>query len=196
MARPKDPQREARNRREILKAARACFSRHGFHQTTMRQIIEQSGKSAGSVYHYYSSKENIVEAIAAEERQGIDYLVTQLTRASQPIPALIQLVTVLLRETPKEDAILASEVAAEACRNPVVRQAVAQNDRVLFDAIEHCLHTGQNAGQITTTLPATQLTQVIVAHYEGLIGHIAQGTLLPKQAAALTQVILTRLLTP
>lgn len=196
MARPKDPQREARNRREILKAARECFARHGFHQTTMRQIIEQSGKSAGGVYHYFPSKESIVEAIATEERQGIDYLIARLERAGDPIPALIKLVTVILRETPPEDAILATEIAAEACRNPTVRQALAHNDELLFEAIEHCLRTGQTTGHITSDMPAAQLAHLIVAFYEGLIGQIAQGTTTGKDAVALTGATLTKLLTP
>ena len=47
---------EAR-RRQIIDAAYQCFARKGFHQTTMRDIYAEAKLSAGSVYHYFDSKE-------------------------------------------------------------------------------------------------------------------------------------------
>jgi AcrR family transcriptional regulator len=56
----------AARRRQILDAALVCFSRGGFHQTSMQQIFEESGLSPGAVYRYFKGKEEIVQAIAAE----------------------------------------------------------------------------------------------------------------------------------
>ena len=52
---------EAR-RNEILDAAFACFRRRGFHQTTMQDIYREAGLSAGAVYHYFHSKEEMISA--------------------------------------------------------------------------------------------------------------------------------------
>jgi AcrR family transcriptional regulator len=60
----------AARRRQILDAALACFSRGGFHQTSMQQIFEESGLSPGAVYRYFKGKEEIVQAIAAETLGG------------------------------------------------------------------------------------------------------------------------------
>jgi AcrR family transcriptional regulator len=60
----------AARRRQILDAALVCFSRGGFHQTSMQQIFEESGLSPGAVYRYFKGKEEIVEAIAAETFGG------------------------------------------------------------------------------------------------------------------------------
>lgn len=196
MARPKDHQREARNRADILNAARDCFARFGFHQTTMRQIIEQSGKSAGGVYHYFPSKDSIVEAISTEERQGINYLIAQLDRAKNPMKGLLKLVAAIVRETPREDAILATEIAAEACRNDTIRQLIAINDEALFNAIERGIERGQIEGSISSHLSADHLSQCVVAFYEGLIGQVAQGQLTIKEAVRLSHSGLTRLLSP
>ena len=54
----------AARRQQILDAALACFDRDGFHGASMQDIFEESGMSAGAVYRYFSSKEDIVEAIA------------------------------------------------------------------------------------------------------------------------------------
>jgi AcrR family transcriptional regulator len=60
----------AARRRQILDAALACFSRSGFHQTSMQQIFEESGLSPGAVYRYFKGKEEIVRAIAEETLRG------------------------------------------------------------------------------------------------------------------------------
>jgi AcrR family transcriptional regulator len=52
---------EAR-REQILEAAAACFSRKGFHQTTMQDICEAAQLSPGAVYTYFPSKESIITA--------------------------------------------------------------------------------------------------------------------------------------
>jgi AcrR family transcriptional regulator len=61
----------AARRRQILDAALVCFSRRGFHQTSMQAIFQESGLSPGAVYRYFRGKEEIVEAIAAETLGGL-----------------------------------------------------------------------------------------------------------------------------
>jgi TetR/AcrR family transcriptional regulator, transcriptional repressor of aconitase len=56
---------EAR-RRQIMDAAITCFARQGFHRATMQDIVAETGLSAGAIYRYFRSKEDIVAAIAAE----------------------------------------------------------------------------------------------------------------------------------
>jgi AcrR family transcriptional regulator len=56
---------EAR-RRQIMEAAITCFAREGFHRATMQDIVAETGLSAGAIYRYFPSKEDIVAAIAAE----------------------------------------------------------------------------------------------------------------------------------
>ena len=65
-----DAHRESR-RRQILDASVECFAREGFHRSSMAQIIAEAGVSAGTIYLYFTSKEEIVEAIA-EERHALE----------------------------------------------------------------------------------------------------------------------------
>jgi len=70
MPRVTDAHRESR-RRQILDASVECFAREGFHRSSMSQIIAEAGVSAGTIYLYFTSKEEIVEAIA-EERHALE----------------------------------------------------------------------------------------------------------------------------
>ncbi|WP_344893795.1 TetR/AcrR family transcriptional regulator [Actinomadura meridiana] len=51
-----------RRRRQILDAARACFIRKGVHDTSMQDIFAESGLSAGAVYRYFKSKNELIKA--------------------------------------------------------------------------------------------------------------------------------------
>ncbi len=65
MPRITDERREAR-RSEIVAAARRCFSRDGFHQTSMPDIAREAGMSAGAFYRYFPSKEDVILEIAGQ----------------------------------------------------------------------------------------------------------------------------------
>lgn len=55
-------QRHSR-RNQMLDAAQRCFKKQGFHKTTLRDIAQEFGMSAGHIYNYFSNKEAIIEAL-------------------------------------------------------------------------------------------------------------------------------------
>lgn len=55
-------------RDQILEAAVRCFCRLGYQGTTMRDIFEEAELSAGAVYNYFQSKEEIIQAVAERSR--------------------------------------------------------------------------------------------------------------------------------
>lgn len=62
MPKVSDAHREAR-REQIAAAALACFAAKGFQRTSMADIIEASGLSAGAIYLHFESKQQIVMAV-------------------------------------------------------------------------------------------------------------------------------------
>ena len=69
---------EAR-RREIIAAAGRCFARKGIQATTMREIFAEAGMSAGAVYNYFKTKDDL---IAAGIRDSTDENVAALRGAT------------------------------------------------------------------------------------------------------------------
>ncbi len=65
MARVSQEHLDAR-RRQILDGAAVCFARNGFHATSMQDVLKAVDLSAGAVYRYFSGKEELIAAIAAE----------------------------------------------------------------------------------------------------------------------------------
>lgn len=65
-----EKQKEKRER--ILREAVILFSRNGYSQTTISDVAKASGVSFGSVFTYFSSKENLFRSAVAEPLQRWD----------------------------------------------------------------------------------------------------------------------------
>ncbi|TIU12412.1 MAG: helix-turn-helix transcriptional regulator, partial [Mesorhizobium sp.] len=50
---------------ELLDCAQRLFFAHGYDNTTVNDIIREAGLSKGAFYHYFASKEALLEALAA-----------------------------------------------------------------------------------------------------------------------------------
>jgi AcrR family transcriptional regulator len=51
-------------RAQIIEAALACFTRHGYVNATMDDIAAESGLSKGAIYWYFDSKDDLFQAAA------------------------------------------------------------------------------------------------------------------------------------
>src|SRR5512145_906157 len=73
------PTRE-RRRAEILAAAGRLFASRGIRETTVRQIAEEVGVLAGSLYYYFENKDGILDALM---RPYVDALLERYRRCAE-----------------------------------------------------------------------------------------------------------------
>jgi AcrR family transcriptional regulator len=69
----KDPNLVERRRRQIADAAVRLFVEKGFHKTTTRQIARAADISIGSLYEYFTTKEDILYIVC-------DFIHTEMER--------------------------------------------------------------------------------------------------------------------
>ena len=90
----KDPDLVTRRRRQIAAAAVQLFIEKGFHKTTTRQIARASGFSIGSLYEYFTSKEDILymvcESIHAEVERGVTEAMTRTTGGRETLARVMR----------------------------------------------------------------------------------------------------------
>lgn len=48
---------------QVIKTARQLFVEHGYYNVSIPAIVKASGVSTGAIYNYFSSKENLAQAI-------------------------------------------------------------------------------------------------------------------------------------
>ncbi|MBV7696486.1 TetR/AcrR family transcriptional regulator [Streptomyces sp. TRM70350] len=85
MARVSQEHLDAR-RRQILDGAAVCFARNGFHATSMQDVLKEVDLSAGAVYRYFSSKEQLIAAIVGEVLASVREAFEEAARQSPPPP--------------------------------------------------------------------------------------------------------------
>jgi AcrR family transcriptional regulator len=112
--------RQAR-RDEIADAALRCFSERGFQATSMADIIEASGLSAGAIYGHYTGKQDIVLAVA-ERILGQRSLELEVFAAAEAIPSPADVIRLMVTRVADEfdgtGALL--QVWAEAVVTPEI----------------------------------------------------------------------------
>jgi AcrR family transcriptional regulator len=90
----KDPDLVKRRRRQIADAAVQLFIEKGFHKTTTRQIARAAGSSIGSLYEYFTSKEDILymvcESIHAEVERGVTGAMSRATGGGDALAGVIR----------------------------------------------------------------------------------------------------------
>ena len=166
-----DLQRETR-RQQILDAARRCFSRDGFHNTTTADIVRESGVSQGTLYLYFATKDDIILALADDRHQAEAYVSALAQSEQDPIEGLSLLLELHGESLVDRQRLDARRVGvlgwAEALRNPVVHENITGNIASVRREIARLLARGQAAGQIRTQLDAEAVAQVLIAIFQGL----------------------------
>jgi len=61
----------------IIKEAQGIFARFGFKKTTIDEIAKATNKAKSSIYHYFSSKEDIFKSILEEESRVLNQAIRQ-----------------------------------------------------------------------------------------------------------------------
>jgi TetR/AcrR family transcriptional regulator, repressor for uid operon len=157
-------------KRQILEAAAACFARHGFHGATMPQICAEAGLSPGTVYRYFRSKDDLIEAMVELDRAESLALIATIERAADPPAAVGKAVDAALAgiDDPAAAAVYL-EVGAEAARNPRVAAIVRRHQESITDALAALIRRGQERGNVAAAVDPHDAAVVIFALIDGVV---------------------------
>lgn len=160
-------------RRQVLTAAHHCFARHGLHATTMQEIADEAGLSAGALYRYFNGKEALIEALAdwGLERKR------EVLEALQPgggAEALARVVGDMLRplaaDSPVTEATLRLDVRlwSEALDQPAIRRLFQDQSASLKSPIADYLRTERTAGRVRHDIDPEAAADAVFALLAGL----------------------------
>lgn len=162
----------AARRDQILDAATARFAANGFQATGMADVIAASGLSAGAVYRYFRSKDELIAAIVERVLgQAADRFESLLAEDGAPDPATavaaaVQLVADLGGRGPVDLTRVAVQAWGEALRNPGVQVVVDRAYRTIRGYFAEVARRAQAAGRLPADadplhLGATMLSAVV-----------------------------------
>ncbi|MGD9965933.1 MAG: TetR/AcrR family transcriptional regulator [Hyphomonadaceae bacterium] len=168
LARPADPVLAERRRRQILDAAITCFRRRGFHQSTMAEICAEARVSAGALYRYFSSKADIIGAIAEDKRGESDDAFMRAADDQGFVPALCLAARTFLDKFTAGDGALIADIFAEAIRDDAVAAPLRASDAQSVKIFRHAVGAAQQRGEIDAALDPEMVTETLFAALEGI----------------------------
>jgi len=144
------PARKSR-REDLLAAAVRVFARKGYHTCRVSDIAEEAGVSHGLVYHYFTSKDEVLETIFRENwgpiRAAIDGIVELDEPAEERVRKICALVLHAWRRDPETVRVLVREIS----RSPQLQERIGEFQHT-FDSIERLIAEGQRQGSFDPDL--------------------------------------------
>jgi AcrR family transcriptional regulator len=160
-------------RAQIMEAARACFARKGFAQSTIQDICAEAGLSPGAIYRYFKSKSDIVFAIGDESREMVLGMIEEMKGRHTALEVLDfigeRFFGLLAEPAAEQQAMLGHpELWAETLRNPEMREHTLRSMRAWRDALAALIEKGQEEGIFDREIDPEACAMVLIATFEGL----------------------------
>ena len=185
MARPKNEKLEILRREEILQAASRVFRAKGFHLARTEDICTEAKTSAGTLFRYFKSKKEIIEAIVEAEMKANDEDLLVLAQR-QPVEGLAKLTADELQEMLRPGGYgLATESWLELSRSPDGRKQLAASSAKLEAALGALLAQGQAEGWVRRDLNAKGAASLLLILYTGVQFDADLGMDIDYEASAL-----------
>ena len=187
-------------RRHILEAAEGCFQRDGFRGASIGDICAAARMSPGHLYHYFDSKEAIVEGIFEMRLPREAEIVGELglTPNADFVTAICGWLDQRMKDVRAHGRSLGLEMRAESARNPAIAKIVSRADRRVRQFLSRLLREGQKREQVDPALDPESVAAVLHSIIFGLnrLGAVRDSTFDVKAAAATLKLLIERFLRP
>jgi len=139
-------------RRQIMEAAVRAFARKGYHSCRVGEIAEEAGVAYGLVYHYFGSKEEVLEEIFRHTWTQMLARIREVAGSGERAVEQVRKVTALLLRTWRRDPDLVRVLVREVTRSP--EQLKRQIDEIghAYQALEEIVVNGQKSGEFRDDL--------------------------------------------
>lgn len=162
--------RSTRNTRgRIIEAAWKLFYRQGYEDTTIEDIIEESGTSRGSFYHYFEGKDSLLSSLS----YLFDEKYEQLMVSMDPEMDCFEQLMYLNREL---FAMIENSISLDLLARLYSSQLITRGDKSLMDhnrtyykLLRQIVQQGQKRGHLRTDVTVSEMVRVYAMCERALI---------------------------
>lgn len=151
--------KERNTRGKIVTAAWELFYRNGYEDTTVEEIIELSGTSRGSFYHYFSSKDALLSSLSTLFDDKYEELMDSL----DPSLGAFDTLMLLNREV---FGVVERTVSVELLARMYGTQLTTKSEKHLLDKnrlyfriLRQVISEGQKSGELRSDLPTGDIVK-------------------------------------
>jgi TetR/AcrR family transcriptional regulator, fatty acid metabolism regulator protein len=113
-------------RRQILDAAVRVFARRGFHTSRVGDIAEEAGVAHGLLYHYFSSKDDVLETVFRENWAVLLERIEAVEESGEPASDQLRHVAAILLRSWLHEPDVVRVLVREIARSPEVQDRIGE----------------------------------------------------------------------
>jgi AcrR family transcriptional regulator len=166
-------------RRLLLEAAVRVFARSGYHDSRVGDITAEAGVAHGLLYHYFTSKEEVLEAVFRDAWTDVLEAFEGLESSEEPPREQLNHVAAILLGSWRRNPDLVRVLVREVARGPQVKTKVDELARALA-TIERIVARGQREGAFRKDLDPALASWIFYGAIEEIlagwvVGRLADG---------------------
>jgi TetR/AcrR family transcriptional repressor of uid operon len=167
------PEEVEHRRQEIIEAARSCFLRSGFHQTTTDEICHEAAITPGGLYHYFDSKEEIIAAVIEDSARSAVKVLTSMREDAGDVRSAFQEGTSFVRRAMQDPNVdnrtrFDIDTWAESLRSEKLAAIARKSWALRRQFVESLIAQGLEEGLYKAEVDARGLADLILAILQGL----------------------------
>ena len=124
--------RSIERRQGILDAAVRVFARKGFHTCRVGDIAEEAGVAHGLLYHYFASKDEVLETIFRENWGPVGAAIEVLAESDEPAGEQLRKIAEVMLHGWRRDPDAVRVLVREISRSHVLQERIGEFQRA-FD---------------------------------------------------------------
>jgi TetR/AcrR family transcriptional regulator, fatty acid metabolism regulator protein len=163
-------------RRRILEAAVRAFARKGYHACRVGEIASEAGVAYGLVYHYFTSKDEILETIFRETWTQMLSAIEAVEEDGVPAGEQLRKVAAIVLRTWKRDPDLVRVLVREVTRSQHIQREVEEIEQA-YAALQRIVQRGQASGEFRGDLEPRLAALVVYGALEEILTSWVMGQL-------------------
>jgi AcrR family transcriptional regulator len=171
-------------RKAILDAAVRVFARQGYEASPVGDVAKEAGVAYGLVYHYFGSKEAVLEAVFREQWGRLLAAVAVAEDTGKSAPEQLGLVVKIVLRTWRDDPDLVRLLVREITRSPHIQDELDEIGQA-FASLERIVRRGQDEGTFRAELDARLAAWMLYGALEEVLTGWVLGQL-PDDSNAVT----------
>jgi AcrR family transcriptional regulator len=155
-------------RRLILDAAVRVFARRGYHGSRVGDIATEAGVAHGLLYHYFSSKDEVLETVFRENFGQLLERFRAVERSDEPAAEKLEGIAKILLRTWRNDPALVTVMVREVARSPQLQSQVDEVGEA-FAILQRVIEQGQADGTFRGDVDARLASWIVYGGLEEVL---------------------------
>jgi len=152
----------------LLEAAVRVFARKGYHSSRVGDIAEEAGVAHGLLYHYFRSKEELLETIFRETWRELLDAVQSVEETDETARERLAGIAKILLRSWRRDPDLVRVLVREVTRSSHLQERIEEIDAA-FSGLERIIARGQEEGEFRADLDPRMAAYVFYGALEEIL---------------------------